>query len=159
MTLVEKLAARVVEINRNKLTGIRTNEAGEIICYYCREPLTEFKTHRDHVVPKSKGGSDEPFNRVVACAECNLGKGTKHPLFFFREDATDEETLDYIARILFSSAIAHKSITVHEPPRGQASKLDDIAEKLAVLSEQLTQITKWLHMIEQEVRSLTDEEL
>jgi len=32
------------------------------------------KLHIDHIIPRSKGGTDEPFNLITSCVECNLGK-------------------------------------------------------------------------------------
>lgn len=32
---------------------------------------------REHMVPKSRGGSDKPENIVPACRKCNSTKGTK----------------------------------------------------------------------------------
>lgn len=48
----------------------------ELKCVYCgsRADLT-----RDHVVPKSRGGSDDPSNIVVACRTCNCSKGDRTP--------------------------------------------------------------------------------
>lgn len=46
-------------------------------CRYCgRSPLEdiEVKLHCDHIVPSSKGGTDELENLVTSCKECNLGK-------------------------------------------------------------------------------------
>lgn len=43
-------------------------------CFYCGEFPDAY--HLDHVTPKSRGGSDGPANRVLACAPCNLDKGT-----------------------------------------------------------------------------------
>ena len=46
-------------------------------CSYCgRTPLTDNKVELqvDHVVPKSKGGSDAMSNYLTACRECNVGK-------------------------------------------------------------------------------------
>lgn len=42
-------------------------------CFYCgqRKPLT-----RDHVIPVSRGGSDDIGNIVPACRPCNAAKGT-----------------------------------------------------------------------------------
>ena len=33
------------------------------------------KLHCDHILPKSKGGSNDLDNLVTSCSECNLGKG------------------------------------------------------------------------------------
>lgn len=43
-------------------------------CYYCG---AKDSTHVDHVVPWSKGGTDDKDNLVVACAKCNFEKWTK----------------------------------------------------------------------------------
>lgn len=46
-------------------------------CGYCGkvgEPLV-----RDHVVPRSRGGSDNAVNIVMACAACNSSKSDKTP--------------------------------------------------------------------------------
>ena len=50
-------------------------------CNYCAGPFE----HVDHVIPRSQGGPDEPWNLVPACADCNLRKGTK-PLHEFLDD-------------------------------------------------------------------------
>ena len=34
----------------------------------------------DHVIPFEHGGSDMPFNLVVACFPCNIAKRDKHPI-------------------------------------------------------------------------------
>ena len=46
-------------------------------CRYCGASDGPF--HIDHVVPKSRGGSGDPENLVVACATCNLKKGPRTP--------------------------------------------------------------------------------
>lgn len=42
-------------------------------CQYCGKPAT----HVDHIIPKSRGGSDNLSNLVAACAKCNLNKRDK----------------------------------------------------------------------------------
>ena len=45
-------------------------------CAYCgaKNPFT-----KDHVIPKSRGGSDDINNLVWACISCNSKKGNKTP--------------------------------------------------------------------------------
>lgn len=44
-------------------------------CQYCGATR---KLTIDHVIPKSKGGSDDWDNLVVACSSCNIKKGDKY---------------------------------------------------------------------------------
>lgn len=48
-------------------------------CVYCGRTVYGNNLHLDHVIPWSRGGSDEADNLVVACAKCNLEKGDKTP--------------------------------------------------------------------------------
>lgn len=43
-------------------------------CWYCglEWPLQSY--HLDHIIPKSKGGSDTIENRALACGWCNMAK-------------------------------------------------------------------------------------
>jgi hypothetical protein len=45
-------------------------------CYYCGTPaaLGLKVLHVDHVIPVSLGGTNDPWNLVAACWDCNLGK-------------------------------------------------------------------------------------
>ena len=44
-------------------------------CRYCGRKAPAVPLHVDHAVSVSEGGTDDPSNLVVACADCNLGKG------------------------------------------------------------------------------------
>jgi 5-methylcytosine-specific restriction endonuclease McrA len=44
-------------------------------CYYCGKLLSRRKATKDHVIPRSKGGSDSTQNIVDACRDCNKEKG------------------------------------------------------------------------------------
>lgn len=46
-------------------------------CAYCNSDKGPF--HREHVVPRSRGGPDEPINLVMACGACNAAKGIRLP--------------------------------------------------------------------------------
>lgn len=50
-------------------------------CEYCGFPFDDRVKGRrftvDHVVPKTKGGSDEIENLKAACSSCNTSKGAK----------------------------------------------------------------------------------
>ena len=68
-----------------KYTGISFEEAFVIPyekhrkskrCAYCG---AYGPTHKDHVIPKSRGGSNDNSNLVWACGECNVKKGRKTP--------------------------------------------------------------------------------
>jgi 5-methylcytosine-specific restriction endonuclease McrA len=44
-------------------------------CQYCGRKAPEVQFHIDHFYPKSKGGISKEENYVLACDECNIGKG------------------------------------------------------------------------------------
>lgn len=47
-------------------------------CCYCgREFSSLLKSTTEHIVPKSKGGSDSPKNKRRCCVECNTWRGNK----------------------------------------------------------------------------------
>lgn len=43
-------------------------------CKICGQTNKETVLHVDHIVPLSKGGSNEEFNLQTLCKECNIGK-------------------------------------------------------------------------------------
>ena len=76
-------------------------------CYYCGFQLKILTFTVDHVIPKSKGGSDRNENLVPACQLCNTTKsnfyveefrdwlqiGLKQPICFFGENNGKEHLL------------------------------------------------------------------
>ncbi len=48
-------------------------------CEYCLSPqrVCGYRYHLEHIIPSSQGGSDDPTNRALACAACNLAKVDK----------------------------------------------------------------------------------
>lgn len=54
----------------------RWKEGEDKVCVYCG---AEREITRDHVLPKSRGGGDDPENIVWACRNCNSAKGNRTP--------------------------------------------------------------------------------
>lgn len=50
--------------------------AGDRECAYCG---TRHELTRDHIIPRSRGGTDDPSNLVWACRNCNAAKGNRTP--------------------------------------------------------------------------------
>lgn len=48
-------------------------------CFYCSKALHWDCKTIDHVIPRSKGGSDKSWNLVICCYECNAEKGNNDP--------------------------------------------------------------------------------
>lgn len=49
------------------------NRDGES-CYLCADPLKPGAFEIDHIIPKSRGGSNHPLNLALACKTCNTRK-------------------------------------------------------------------------------------
>ena len=57
----------------NQALFVRDNNT----CMYCGQQQSVFNLTRDHIVPRSMGGSDEWTNVVAACKRCNHHKGNR----------------------------------------------------------------------------------
>ena len=44
-------------------------------CAYCGHTFNEHKLSQDHIIPKSKGGSNNWLNLITSCKHCNAWKG------------------------------------------------------------------------------------
>jgi hypothetical protein len=112
-------------------------------CHYCGHADKKQYMHRDHMIPKSRGGSGRKGNVTVACPRCNL----------LKNDRTVEEFRFYLSHrlrarlpILFSSesheSRPHHILTRHssvEKPYGDLCLItfdqDDIDEIDQVAAE------------------------
>lgn len=47
------------------------------LCMYCGGKFSDSELTRDHVIPKSRGGTDEWRNVTAACRRCNIHKGDR----------------------------------------------------------------------------------
>ena len=48
-------------------------------CVYCGKRATDVELHIDHVIPRSRGGTNDTWNLVACCIPCNMSKGTDLP--------------------------------------------------------------------------------
>jgi len=46
-------------------------------CQYCGRLVPDVTLEADHIMPVSKGGTDDPLNLITSCHDCNIGKGVK----------------------------------------------------------------------------------
>lgn len=44
-------------------------------CHYCGRPLNNRTATIDHIIPRSRNGSNHLWNLVLACRQCNVKKG------------------------------------------------------------------------------------
>lgn len=63
--------ARIRTQMRHYLLTTRGN-----ICSYCKGVSADTRLEREHVIPRSRGGTDALTNAELACRRCNLDKGT-----------------------------------------------------------------------------------
>lgn len=52
------------------------------VCRYCGSEARSV----DHITPRSKGGTDDPFNLVAACGSCNSGKRDRSAQDFMKRN-------------------------------------------------------------------------
>lgn len=62
-------------------------ETQEGLCFYCDAFLVDGQIHKDHIMPLALWGPNDVKNIVLACAACNLSKGSKHPIHFAQSSA------------------------------------------------------------------------
>jgi len=54
-----------------------TLEQQGFLCHWCRSALKHNDVTRDHIIPKSKGGTSNPKNICASCMRCNVSKGCR----------------------------------------------------------------------------------
>lgn len=57
-------------------TGLETNNSnyGWYVCAHCGRKIRKDDVDVDHIMPKSKGGSNDPRNLQILCRSCNRSK-------------------------------------------------------------------------------------
>ena len=78
-------------------------------CWYCGARVTEVNHHVDHIIPRSRGGTDEIQNLALACSFCNCAKQAKRLeeflawLEFVRGPEFKSQVRDRLARVRIST--------------------------------------------------------
>ena len=67
-----KIPFKEVELTRKNIIKRDANK-----CQYCGKKSIELTI--DHIIPKSRGGSDSWENLITACVRCNNRKGNQTP--------------------------------------------------------------------------------
>lgn len=52
-----------------------------LTCYLCRRQLKVDRCVIEHVIPRARGGGDDPSNLAIACVMCNTRKGDSYVSF------------------------------------------------------------------------------
>ena len=62
-----------------------------LTCTYCGEEIPDGEVEKDHLIPESKKGTDDDWNMVISCRECNQIKKDFDPRIC--TSSTDKEWL------------------------------------------------------------------
>jgi 5-methylcytosine-specific restriction endonuclease McrA len=69
-------------VKKNQCVNVRTlYKFYQGTCQYCLNKIPLSHATKDHVFPKSKGGSNDDFNLVLACKKCNSEKDDIFPYY------------------------------------------------------------------------------
>lgn len=120
------------------------------VCQYCgldmlRDASTLSQASVDHVIPRSKGGSDHPDNLVTSCQACNQLKNNYHAETV--EDGRAYVSMKRAAFLgYFAKALAHHEIDL--PTRSSTdagnSFHTDIAAALAQFADRAARLISWM---------------
>lgn len=74
---------RAKKIAKWKIIKTLLAESQGYRCAHCQRPTNMISNHRrqatvDHVVPKSRGGTDDWNNLVMSCSRCNYKRQSKY---------------------------------------------------------------------------------
>ena len=70
---------RITKMSTVKINNFHIFKRDNYTCQYCGKNLDDkIKLHVDHILPLSKGGSNQENNLITACQKCNLEEHDRH---------------------------------------------------------------------------------
>lgn len=74
------LASRVRQARRDTIYKMSKKKGcGIVRCFVCGEPVSYSEATLEHIIPKSKGGTDDMGNLSISHARCNNARGAEDP--------------------------------------------------------------------------------
>lgn len=70
----------------------------EFICQYCGRKTPRVVLELDHIIPRSKGGTDDEDNLTTSCWECNRGKGAELLSTVLKDEDIHDKTVLLLER-------------------------------------------------------------
>jgi 5-methylcytosine-specific restriction endonuclease McrA len=111
----------------NKRVRVMNKTGG--LCWYCGKTLNTSNNGNvsdraclDHVIPQSRGGSNDESNLVPCCRSCNSSKQNKlveewrHRLCNIKKPRFSRDQEEYLARLGIDVDTLPDSIRTSEPP-------------------------------------------
>lgn len=69
--------AKTKRVALSKMVRFEVFKRDSFKCQYCGRSAPEVVLHVDHIRPVSKGGTNDIFNLITSCSDCNNGKGAR----------------------------------------------------------------------------------
>lgn len=118
-------------------------------CVYCGATKEDDRLEVDHVIPASRGGTDDIGNLVVACRRCNIGKGKSEVV-----DVTEEDRGVYFQKPVSKNVEKPRKLHAPVPPVVGCCRLplniavdrwcEKFAEKFDAVDRQPPPVTVWV---------------
>jgi hypothetical protein len=97
----------------------------DFTCTYCGRRTPEVILEVDHMIPESRGGTDNPENLVTSCFECNRGKGSALLETILKDRDIHQETVLLAEREIQLAEYSAVKEKVRERIGREAKKLKD----------------------------------
>jgi hypothetical protein len=104
-TKLKFLKMKVMGGRRETVYKFMKKKYGEVPCYVCSRHVKEKNATLEHIIPLSKGGTDEMDNLSISHFQCNQARGNNED-FSWNQIKSEEEFSEVIDSSLVSSLIS-----------------------------------------------------